>query len=216
MEQGRGVLTGKGDPRGDAIWASVERRQRPGLPKPWQGHLGSRTFPGPERDARNSSPGVGGRGGQFPHGSPALGFPRSPGCVRRNTRPRLRGTGARAGQSPAVDTRRGAQPPREGARGCRPCGPRPGRALGGRVGGAAPGSPLAPPRGPRRFRSSWGRPGSQDVPPGLYVAGKSLFLSSHYPGWLLLPVPGPGPARGWPGSSPQGGRKLIPTSSWGN
>lgn len=147
--QGRGVLAGKGDPRGEAIWASVERRQRPGLREPWQGHLGSRTFPGPERGARNSSPGVGGRGGQFPDGSPALAFPRSPGYGRWNTRPRLRGTGPRAGQSPAVDPRRGAQRPREGARGYRPRGPRPGRALGGWVGGAAPGSPPPAPGSPR-------------------------------------------------------------------
>ncbi|XP_047566109.1 ADAMTS-like protein 5 isoform X4 [Lutra lutra] len=149
-DQGRGVPAGKGDPRGEAIWASVERRQPLGLPEPWQGHLGSHTFPGPERGARNSSSGVGGRGGQFPHGSPALGFPRSPGYGRWNTRPQFRGTGPRAGQSPAVDPRRGAQRPRGGARGYRPLGPQPGRALGSRVGGAAPGSPPPPAPGSPR------------------------------------------------------------------
>lgn len=37
----------------------MERGQRPGLPEPGQGDLGSCTFPGPEHGARNSSPGVG-------------------------------------------------------------------------------------------------------------------------------------------------------------
>lgn len=55
----KGVVTGKGDPRGDVICASVERRQAPGLPEPGQGDFGSSTFPGPERGARNSSPSVG-------------------------------------------------------------------------------------------------------------------------------------------------------------
>ena len=73
------------------------------------------------------------------------------------------------------------------------------------MGGAAP-APPAPPRGPRRFRSSWGRPGSQDVPPGLYVAGKSLFLSSHSPGRLgagqaAIPRVGESPAPLSPGET---------------
>lgn len=58
------------------------------------------------------------------------------------------------------------------------------------MGGAALGSPrpspLAPPL-PLALRP----PGSQDAPPRLDVAGKSLFLSPHCLQGHLLPLPGP-------------------------
>ncbi|XP_070273060.1 ADAMTS-like protein 5 [Myotis yumanensis] len=90
----------------------------------------------------------GGKDGQSPRGSPALGFTRSPGHGLSDTRPEFRGARARAGQPSAADPRGSAPRPREGARGRSPSGPRAGRALGGRVEVAALGSPRPPPRAP--------------------------------------------------------------------
>lgn len=90
-DQGRGVLAGKGDSRREAIWASVERGSGPD-----SGNHGRATSVLAHSLALSAEPGIaapgwGGRGGQFPHGSPALAFPRSPAYGRWNTRPRLRG-----------------------------------------------------------------------------------------------------------------------------
>ncbi|XDA76862.1 hypothetical protein R6Z07F_007005 [Ovis aries] len=71
----------------------------------------------------------------------------------------------------------GAQRPRGGARRAAP--PDPGRGAPWEAGWEGPRrAPPAPPRGPRRFRLPRGRPGSQDEPPGLCVAG-SLGAPSH-------------------------------------
>lgn len=144
---GRGLVTGKGGPRGDAIWAPVGRGQRPRLREPGQGHPTWRTFPGPERGARNSSPGRGQRR-SVPARLPRPGLPkvtetRALGRQAAGPPPR-----ARARQSPAADPCPSAPRPREGALGCRPWGPRQGRAPGGPMGGAAPGSPRPSPRAP--------------------------------------------------------------------
>lgn len=175
-----GPENGVGNRRGDAICASVERRQGPGLSEPGQGDLGSRTFPGPERGARNSSPGVGVRtasilaalppwasqghrdmDSQTPDQSSGV-----PGPVRGSPPPQIRAEALRGlvrahGAAAPLDPGLGA--PREAGWKWPPWGP------------------PAPHRGPRRFRSSWSGRESRDAPPALYIAGKPLFLSTPPP-----------------------------------
>lgn len=191
-------MTGKGGPRGDAIWAPVGRGRRPRLREPGQGHPTWRTFPGPERGARNSSPGRG-QGRSVPARLPGPGLPKvtEPRALGRQAAAPPPLPRARARQSPAADPCPNAPRPREGALGCRPWGPRPGR---------------APPRGLRRFRPPWGRLESRDAPPGLYEAGKSLFPAPYYPDRVSPPSLGAVRPRGCPGSSPRGAGKLTPPS----
>lgn len=164
-----------GNRRGDAICASVERRQGPGLSEPAQGDLGSRTFRGPERGARNSSPGVGVRtasvlaalppwasqghrdmDSQTPDQSSG-----EPGPARGSPPPPIRAEALHG----LVRAHRAAAPPDPGLGAPREAGWK-----------WPPWGPPAPLRGPRRFRSSWSSRESRDAPPALYVAGKPLFL----------------------------------------
>lgn len=148
-----------------------------------------RTFPGPERGARNSSPEVG--------VSPRVAPPpwASQGHRDADGRTPGRSPGGEWGGallvqgSPLPQIGARARNGRAGAHGAA-APPDPGRGAPWEAGWEGPRrAPPAPPRGPRRFRSPRGRPGSQDEPPGLCVAGKSLFLSPHYRGQRLLPHP---------------------------
>lgn len=180
------------------------------LLEPQQGDLGSLTFPGPERGARNSSPEVGvravsprvapppwasqghrGADGRTPGRSSA-----APRRVRSSPLPQI-GAQARNGRAGA----HGATAPLD-----------PGRGAPWEAEWEGPSRvPPAPPRGPRGFRSPTGSPGNLDAPPGLYVAGKSLFLSPHYPGRSLLPVPKLG---GGEAAIPRVGESSSPLPPW--
>lgn len=101
-----GVVTGKGDPRGDAIWTSVERGQRPGLAEG-----GARaTSLGAHSRALSAAPGIAalgvGVGAARPHATPQpWSPPRSSGYGLSDSRPLFWGARARTGQSPAADPR---------------------------------------------------------------------------------------------------------------
>lgn len=178
-----GVVAAKRNLRGDAIWASVERaapsRSRSRAPSVCA-----------HSRALSAAPGIAApRWGSVPAWLPRPGLPKVTGTRTVGHQAAAPGGGGaplvQGSPLPQIGAR--ARNGRAGAHGAA-APPDPGRGAPWEAGWEGPRrAPPAPPRGPRRFRSPRGRPGSQDEPPGLCVAGKSLFLSPHYRGQSLLP-----------------------------